>query len=174
MTFDQNNVQQNLFDEIQNRFQLALISWSQILGSLPDLLPNLIFSGSLFVTFWEFLEIYHSTLPSLESQYHKYSTMSQTKLISFFPFIFIPFPRQYQWLENLQPFVMSVLLQIKSNQITFNYLSVDVFSTFALIGDTFPSWNWNLKMLVFEERGKPEYPERYLYITLISYVHINL
>ena len=21
-------------------------------------------------------------------------------------------------------------------------------------------WNWNLKMLVFEERGKPEYPEK--------------
>ena len=127
------------WDLKQISVSIQLISWSQILGSLPGLLPNLLFSGPLFVTFWEFLEIYHSTLPSLESQYHKDSTMSKPILISFFPFIFIPFPRQYQWLEDLQPFVMSVLLQIKSNQIKLLYLSVDVFSTFALIGDTFPS-----------------------------------
>ena len=25
-----------------------------------------------------------------------------------------------------------------------------------------PEWNWNLEMLVFEERGKPEYPEESL------------
>ena len=31
----------------------------------------------------------------------------------------------------------------------------------ALIGDTFRS-NWNLEMLIFEERGKPEYPEKNL------------
>ena len=24
------------------------------------------------------------------------------------------------------------------------------------------SWNWNLEMLVFKERGKPEYPEKNL------------
>ena len=32
----------------------------------------------------------------------------------------------------------------------------------ALIGNTNSRSNWNLEMLVFEERGKPEYPEENL------------
>ena len=27
---------------------------------------------------------------------------------------------------------------------------------------TLSRWNWNLEVLVFEERGKPEYPEKNL------------
>ena len=38
----------------------------------------------------------------------------------------------------------------------------NVASAFALTGDTFPSKNWNLEVLVFEERGKPEDPEKNL------------
>ena len=40
-------------------------------------------------------------------------------------------------------------------------ITLKVFSTLVLIGDTFQMY-LEFRMLVFEERGKPEYPEKNL------------
>ena len=41
------------------------------------------------------------------------------------------------------------------------YLSVNVFNAQPLFGKLSKS-NWNVEVLVFEERGKPKYPEKNL------------
>ena len=59
---------------------------------------------------------------------------------------------------------LQLCLQLTFKKIKINkslYLSVNVFSTGVLIGDTvYSRSNWNLEVLVFMEGGKPENPEK--------------
>ena len=64
--------------------------------------------------------------------------------------------------------VAAVVLQTLQLQCIYNnkslYLSVNVFSTAQSTnwGHVLSRSNWNLEVLVFEERRKPEYPEKNL------------